>query len=145
MNIERLIERIKDEEKFSPVSFWDNRQYTWGFGTKAPGPNRKTTAAEAEVFLVSHLEQSIRDYNDLFGKAGTPINEVRQEALVDMIYNLGKEGVRKFRRMVEDIMDDDANDWGEVAAHAKDSLWYKQVKDRALRICNELRTGEREA
>jgi len=141
MNIERLIERIKDEEKFSPESFWDLKQYTWGYGTKAPGPYRKISEREAEAFMVEHLEQCIRDYNDLFGKAGTPINEVRQECLVDMIFNLGKEGVRGFRRMVEEINDNDGNDWADVALNAWDSKWSGQVKDRARRIVKELWTG----
>jgi lysozyme len=141
MNIERLIERIKDEEGFKAESFWDYKQYTWGYGTKAPGAYRKITEREAEAFLVEHLEQSIRDYNDLFGKAGTPINEVRQECLVDMIFNLGKDGVRKFRRMVEDINDEDGNDWADVALNAWDSLWYDQVRARSRRIVKELWTG----
>jgi GH24 family phage-related lysozyme (muramidase) len=141
MNIERLIERIKDEEGFSPVAFWDRKQWTWGYGTKAPGECARINSREAEVFLIDHIQQSIRDYKILFGKAGSEINEVRQECLVDMIFNLGYAGVKKFRQMVEDINDNDPNDWAEVAEHAKDSLWYKQVKARAERIYLELRTG----
>ena len=74
----------------------------------------------------------------------TPINEVRQECLVDMIFNLGEDGVRKFRDMVAEIMDKDPDDWTEIAQHATASLWYGQVGGRAERIVKELASGERE-
>jgi hypothetical protein len=43
--------------------------------------------------------------------------------------------------MVEDINDDDPNDWADVALNAYDSLWSKQTGDRARRIVKELWTG----
>ena len=143
MNIDRLIVRIMKEEGFTPHPYWDRTQWTWGYGTKAPGANFKITPRDAEKEMWRSLIDALAGFINLFLEVPTPINEVRQECLVDMIYNLGENGVRKFKDMVEDIMDKDPNDWDEIALHAKDSLWYRQVKDRAERIVEELKTGKR--
>lgn len=144
MNIERIIERLKVEEGFRPVAYWDRKQWTYGYGCKAPGEGATITEPEAEKLVWKHILVAVGGFVDLFLGCPTPINEVRQEALVDMIFNMGEDGVRKFRQMVEDIMDKDPDDWREIAQHALDSLWYKQTGNRAKRIVKELATGERE-
>jgi len=142
MNILRIIDRLKAEEGFSPVAFWDRKQWTFGWGCKAPHEGATITEAEATALLETRVEEAIKGYNTLFHDCPTPISELRQECLVDMIFNLGVDGVRHFRQMVDDIMDKDPDDWNEIADHAMDSLWYGQVKSRAVRIVSELRTGK---
>ncbi len=144
MNIERIIERLKKEEGFRPVAYWDRKQWTYGYGCKAPGEGATITEPDAEELLWKHILVAVGGFVDLFLGVPTPINEVRQEALVDMIFNLGEDGVRKFRNMVAEIMDKDPDDWSEIAAHATESLWYGQVGGRAKRIVMELKTGVRE-
>ncbi len=141
MNIERIIERIKKEEGFRPKAYWDRKQWTFGYGCKAPGESATITEPEAEKLLWRHILVAVGGFIDLFLGVPTPINEVRQECLVDMIFNLGEDGVRKFRQMVLDIMDDEGDDWAEIARHASESLWYAQVGERAKRIVEELATG----
>ena len=141
MNIERIIERIKQEEGFRPVAYWDRKQWTYGYGCKAPGEGARITIAEAEKLLWRNVLTAVGGFVDLFLGVPTPINEVRQECLVDMIFNLGEDGVRKFRKMVAEIMDKDPDDWKEISQHATESLWYGQVGVRAKRIVWELKTG----
>ena len=141
MNVERIIERIKQEEGFRPVAYWDRKQWTYGYGCKAPGEGATITEPEAEKLLWRHILVAVGGFVDLFLGVPTPINEVRQECLVDMIFNLGEDGVRKFRNMVREIMDKDPGDWTEIAQHATESLWYGQVGNRAKRIVFELKTG----
>jgi lysozyme len=144
MNIQRIIDRIKDEEGFRPVAYWDRKQWTYGYGCKAPGEGATISEPDAEELLWKHILIAVGGFVDLFLGVPTPINEVRQECLVDMIFNLGEDGVRKFRQMVADIMDKDPDDWKEISQHAGESLWYGQVGNRAKRIIRELATGERE-
>lgn len=144
MNIERIIERLKAEEGFRPVAYWDRKQWTYGYGCKAFGEGATISEADAEKLLWKHVLIAVGGFVDLFLGVPTPINEVRQEALVDMIFNMGEDGVRKFRQMVEDIMDKDPDDWKEIANHATESLWYGQVGNRAMRIVHELQTGVRQ-
>ena len=139
MNYYKLVEQIKKDEGFTPVSFWDYKQWTWGFGTKAPGPNAVIDIVAAEKELLQHLMGSVSAYYELFGCIETEINEVRKLALINMIYNLGKQGVANFKKMVAAIMEDN---WELAAAEAKDSKWYNQVGRRARRIVEELRTGK---
>jgi len=141
MNIERIIERIKEEEGFRPKAYWDRKQWTYGYGCKAPCEGAVITQPEAEKLLWRHILVAVGGFVDLFLGVPTPINEVRQECLVDMIFNLGEDGVRKFRNMVREIMDKDPDDWTEISQQATESLWYGQVGNRAKRIVFELNTG----
>jgi len=141
MNIERIIERIKEEEGFRPKAYWDRKQWTYGYGCKAPCEGAVITQPEAEKLLWRHILVAVGGFVDLFLGVPTPINEVRQECLVDMIFNLGEDGVRKFRNMVREIMDKDPDDWTEISQQATESLWYGQVGNRAKRIVFELKTG----
>jgi len=141
MNIERIIERIKEEEGFRPKAYWDRKQWTYGYGCKAPCEGAVFTQPEAEKLLWRHILVAVGGFVDLFLGVPTPINEVRQECLVDMIFNLGEDGVRKFRNMVREIMDKDPDDWTEISQQATESLWYGQVGNRAKRIVFELKTG----
>jgi len=141
VNIERIIERVKQEEGFRPVAYWDRKQWTYGYGCKAPCEGAVITQPEAEKLLWRHILVAVGGFVDLFLGVPTPINEVRQECLVDMIFNLGVDGVRKFRNMVREIMDKDPDDWTEISQQATESLWYGQVGNRAKRIVFELKTG----
>ena len=134
-----IIEQLKKDEGFSPVSFWDFKQWTWGYGTKAPsGPGLPITKEEAEVELSADVDKAIVSYHSLFSEVTTEINDVRQHALVNMIYNLGAKGVSNFKNMMRSIA---KGDWALAAEHARQSLWYRQVSRRAKRICNELERG----
>jgi GH24 family phage-related lysozyme (muramidase) len=141
MNKQLIVEQLKLDEGFSAASFWDIKQWTWGYGTKAPGPYVTITREQAEVELSKAVDKAINGYSAIFYNCGTPINEVREHALVNMVYNMGTMGVYKFAKMIDDIEDDDPNDWKEVANRARQSLWYKQVTKRAERICKELEKG----
>jgi lysozyme len=141
MDIKNIVEQLKSDEGFSGISYIDNSQYSWGFGTKAPGPGCRITEGQAEIDLWQRVALAIRDYYLLFKTTVTDINDVRQEALVNMLYNLGITKMAKFRNMLAGI---DAGSWETVASEAMDSIWFRQVPKRAQRIVNELRTGKKE-
>ncbi len=139
MNIERLIDRVKKDEGFSAVAFWDNEQWTYGYGCKAPGEGATITEEEAEVLLVDELKEAAQDFISIYRDCGENINDVRTEALINMCFNLGKTKMLKFRKMNAAIH---RGDWMEAAYQARDSVWYKQVGKRAQRIVKELATGK---
>ena len=134
-----IIEQLKKDEGFSPVSFWDLKQWTWGYGTKAPsGPGLPITEEEAEAELSAKVDEVIKTYNSIFSEVTIEINEVRQHALANMIYNLGPRGVTNFKNMMRCIA---RGEWDLAAGHARQSLWFRQVYRRAKRICKELERG----
>lgn len=66
------------------------------------------------------------------------LNATRQIVLVDMTYNMGLTKLLGFERMFIAL---DAQDYEEAAVEMLDSLWADQVKGRAVRLANMMRTG----
>lgn len=64
--------------------------------------------------------------------------ETRQIVLVDMAYNMGVRKLLGFKRMWLALY---ANDFEEAAVEMLDSVWADQVKGRAVRLSNMMRTG----
>lgn len=67
------------------------------------------------------------------------LDDVRQEALVDMAFNLGIAGVFGFRRMIASLT---AGDYAAAAGHALDSAWARQVGSRARELAEMIAKGE---
>jgi len=140
LTIEQLLERIKEEEGFSPLSFWDNDQWTWGYGTKAPGgPGYPINKERAEQDLEGELWGAVDDYKIVFDCDPPGLTEARMESILSMIFNLGRTKFAKFKNMNRYIKE---GNWEKAAFHARNSLWYNQVGRRSKRIVKEFDTGE---
>jgi GH24 family phage-related lysozyme (muramidase) len=63
----------------------------------------------------------------------------RKTVLTDMAFNMGREGLSDFDRMLTAIA---AGDWDLAADEAQNSAWFKQVGRRGPRNVEVLRTGE---
>ena len=67
------------------------------------------------------------------------LNAARQAVVVDMIFNLGRGGFRKFTRTKKAI----SNGHFRIAAlEMQDSRWYRQVGTRGVRLAKMMRTGK---
>lgn len=85
-----MIDVIKDFEGFSAKAYWDNTQYTVGYGTRASGPNVVVTRAEAEQLLRKALKSDYeRTVNDFCRKKGKQPTQQQFDALLDLTYNVG--------------------------------------------------------
>ena len=58
-----------------------------------------------------------------------------QQILVNMMFNMGRTRLSKFKKMHAAILD---GDWKEAAVEGRDSRWYKQVTNRAERLMSRL-------
>ena len=67
------------------------------------------------------------------------LDDIRQIVIVNMIYNLGLEGVKKFKRMWKAIGN---KDYKSAAVEMLDSKWAVQVGRRAEELSDIMRTGE---
>ena len=54
-----------------------------------------------------------------------------QQILVNMMFNMGRTRLSKFKKMHKAIL---AGDWKEAAVEGRDSQWHKQVTNRAERL-----------
>jgi lysozyme len=58
-----------------------------------------------------------------------------QEILVNMMFNLGRPRLSKFKNMKAALV---KGDWVVAAVEGRDSLWYRQVGNRAERLMTRL-------
>lgn len=96
---------IRKQEGFPTKPYWDVRQWSTGFGTRASGPNDVVDRPEAERRLAdeagkvsSHLGRNVR----------VPMTQGQHDALVSFGYNLGTDDIDKL------IPDINAGNWGRV-------------------------------
>jgi lysozyme len=64
--------------------------------------------------------------------------DARQNAFTEMVYNLGAPRLKKFEKMMDAIR---KQDWSRVGTEALDSLWAKQVGERARYIATLFISG----
>jgi lysozyme len=80
--------------------------------------------------LADKLQQSIPWFAGL--------DPVRQDALKNMAYNLGVDGLLKFHQTLSYL---EQGNYGAAAAEMLHSVWAQQVGARAQRLSIQIRTG----
>ena len=58
-----------------------------------------------------------------------------QQILVNMMFNMGRTRLSKFKKMNEWLQ---KGNWKAAAVEGRDSVWYKQVTNRAERLMSRL-------
>lgn len=83
--MEQYLPQIKKFEGFSARPKWDFKQWSWGYGTRAPGPNGNITPEQAEADLKRELGEA-GAHVDKFAPGLTP---GRRAALTSLTFNAG--------------------------------------------------------
>ena len=78
---------------------------------------------------LSECEQLYGNFNDL--------PEEVQKILANMMFNLGRPRLSKFRKLCKAVAD---RDWQECAVQMEDSRWHKQVTKRANRLISRMKS-----
>lgn len=145
MNREAVYEQLKIDEGVEYVIYNDHLGYpTFGVGHLITESDEEfgqpvgTPIDEERVraCFERDLDTSISECNALYGESefsGLP-DEV-QQILVNMMFNMGRTRLSKFKKMNEAI---EAGDWKTAAVEGRDSRWYKQVTNRAERLMSRL-------
>lgn len=84
--INRLAAFIPTVEGFAPVSKWDFKQYSWGYGTAAPGPGLPITREQAFAEMLTHL---LTDYDFLKPQVTRSLSVNQWTAYLSFSYNEG--------------------------------------------------------
>ena len=90
----------------------------------------KITQEEADELFDVDLNRAAAGADELISKNigdHDDLPQVIQEVLVEMVFQLGKTGVKQFRNMWASLKD---KNFVEAAAHMKDSRWRKQTPKR---------------
>ena len=77
------------------------------------------------------LNTAIEECEVLYGSSWVGFPEEVQEILVNMLFNMGRTRLSKFKNFSAALHD---GDWKRAAVEGRDSLWHKQVTNRAERL-----------
>ena len=62
--------------------------------------------------------------------------EEAKQIIANMMFNMGRPRLSKFKKMKAAV---DEQNWEEAANQMEDSGWYRQVTNRAERLCDRMR------
>lgn len=108
---------------------------TIGFGRNLT--DRGLSEDEARVLLFNDIQDVINGLRKAYWWFNE-LDDVRQEVVVNMAFNLGLKGFGKFRTTIAHIS---AGEYDQAASGMMHSLWASQVGRRATELANMMRTG----
>lgn len=134
----QLIADLKRDEGLCLTAYKDTvGVWTIGYGRAHVQPGTVWTEAQAEAAL----REDVLEHNAELATALPWINgldPVRRRVLQNMAFNLGVKGLLGFKNTLGMVK---AGDYEGAARGMLASLWAKQVKGRAVRLAEQMRTG----
>ena len=110
-------------------------KFTIGVGRNLD--DRGITKGEAMVLLDNDIAECVNDLSASFAWFAA-LDEVRQHVVVNMRFQLGAAGFRKFKQTIAHIA---AGAYAQAAESMSNSKWAEQVPNRANRLIEEMRSG----
>tara|TARA_B100000131_G_scaffold280704_1_gene286821 strand:- start:2680 stop:3165 length:486 start_codon:yes stop_codon:yes gene_type:complete len=77
------------------------------------------------------LDTAISECVALYGEGFNTMPDTVQQVLVNMMFNMGRTRLSKFKNFRTAL---EAENWQQAAIEGRDSLWYRQVTNRAERL-----------
>ncbi len=140
MNRENIYNQLKVDEGVVYTIYKDHLGYpTFGVGhlVKESDPEQGqevgTPVSEERVkeCFEKDLDIAINECEILFKDKWETYPGELQEVLVNMLFNLGRPRLSKFKKFIGAINE---SDWDKAAIEMLDSRWAKQVGPRAIRL-----------
>ncbi len=133
---------IKKEEGFSSEPYKDHLGYwTIGYGhhdSLVREDTKPWSREYADQVFDEDFEAAISAAKRVCASFDT-LNGCRKGVLVQMIFQMGESGVRKFVNTLHAI---DRDDYETAARNMRQSLWAKQTPFRAQRMAKRMHTGD---
>ena len=92
---------------------------------------------EVDYLLQNDIDRVISELNSEYDWF-SDLDEVRQDAMIDISFNLGQTRLRAFKNALSAMAE---GDWGEAADQFMDSRWSGQVGKRSNHLTDMIRTG----
>ena len=143
MNMDRLLESVKKHEGYRNKVYLDTLgKRTVGVGHLCVEEFWEDDKEYEEKFLMDILEadlqNAIKGAKDLMAEHGCmDIDEQAEEIIIEMIFQLGKTGVSKFKNMWKALSE--LNYMG-ASYEMLDSRWAKQTPNRAKGMANTMKS-----
>ena len=147
MNIERVQKQLEIDEGVVYEIYTDHLGYpTFGIGhliTKNDPEFEEpvgTPVSKERVDSVFAVDIKIaEDECKVLYKFWEELPEEVQEILVNMMFNLGRPRLTKFKKMNAAL---EMGDWKTAAVEGRDSRWYHQVGNRSERLMTRMENVE---
>ena len=144
MDMDRLMESVKKHEGYRNKVYLDTLgKRTVGVGHLCVEDFWMDGVEYEEDFLMEILEkdlqEAIRGARSLMEDHGcADIDEQAEEILIEMVFQLGPTGVKKFKKMWVALNENPPN-YKEASVQMLDSRWAKQTKNRAEGLAKTMR------
>ena len=141
MNMDRLLASVKKHEGYRNKVYLDTlNKRTIGVGHLCVEEFWEDDKEYEEKFLMDILEadlqNAIKGAKDMMSENGCmDMDEVAEEIIIEMIFQLGKTGVSKFKNMWKALS---GLDYSTAASEMLDSRWAKQTPNRAQAMSAEM-------
>lgn len=145
MDMDRLYETVCRDEGVKDEPYTDST----GHLTVGVGHNLSNSPIDDEYPLSperirelydADMAIAIKDAQTYCGDdVWNSLSPLRKEVLSNFSFNLGLPTMMKFKGVLRGLQ---AEDYDEAAAQMQDSLWFRQVGDRAVRLINAMRTDD---
>jgi len=134
--MKRLIEMLKRHEglRLKPYKCTAGK-LSIGYGRNLE--DMGISEVEAMVMLRNDIEQCYEELS-VFSWF-EDLDQVRQEALINMLYNLGLPTFLQFKKTLKFVAE---GKYSQAAAEMLDSKWATQVGDRANELAYMMETGD---
>ena len=132
----------KSYEGCTLVAIKDSRGVEIGWGHNSPDIQlgMTWTQSQADQAFDYDYGKAMDNARRILGIAvWSMLNEPRKAVVADMIYELGPSGFSAFKQLIAAI---DAGNYSAAEAAMLDSLWAKQVPNRANQNAKIMLTGE---
>jgi len=139
--MDRLLQSVKKHEGYRNKVYLDTLgKRTVGVGHLCVEDFWEDDKEYEEKFLMTILEHdlqtAIKGAKDLIAENGCmDMDEIAEEIIIEMVFQLGKTGVSKFRNMWKHLS---ALEYASAASEMLDSRWAKQTPNRAQNMSAEM-------
>ena len=144
MNRQSVYEQLKIDEGVVYEIYLDHLNYpTFGVGhliKESDGEygapiGTKISEERVEAVFEEDLNVTLRECGVLYGFRWSNFPDEVKEILVNMMFNLGRPRLSKFKKMNGHL---ENGDYKNAAVEGRDSRWYRQVGNRAERLMTRL-------
>ena len=129
--IDKTIADLKRDEGFKPKPYQcTSGVWTIGYGFTS------LTVSESNMILsmrVNHINCELLEFGWYRG-----LNNARKSVIIQMAFQLGFDGLLKFKKMIRAI---ELNNFNTAAIEMRNSKWFGQTPNRVIRLMNKMQNG----
>lgn len=140
--ITSLIDQLKRDEGLRLKAYQDSGGvWTVGYGHTGMDvtPHMNISEDRANDLLYEDIDIAAKSVNRELPDMRWALDEARYGVMVNMAFNLGVNGLMKFHQFIEAMGD---RNYPDAARYMMESLWAEQVGERAIRLRDQVLTGE---